>query len=458
MADADNGISPTNFKRCHACKRDRPAESFSINRRSKDGLQSHCKECGSAYYQHRRANPLQAREKAPEGTRTCTKCKTNYPATAEFFSPKKDNKVGFFADCRSCRNAYTKERLGGLTPEQREQHLARRRAYSAARPEERRRQQKAWRESNPEKVALLTARKREERRAKKVAQPTHLKKCSTCERTLPRTAEAFGRNRATKDGLACRCLDCSRDYTRARKAAMTPEQRAADKKRVEAWHKVRRAARKAIPKPPKVHSPTKVCSACAGEMARTTEFFTPNRKALDGLFGVCRACCRARDRERRKLNPAPIRAKKRALYEKNAERERERARLFAQTEKGRACAKRAMAKRQEKYWLYDRMSSSIRRYLKFGAQKGGLSQWVKFLPYSMEELERHIERQFTKGMTWEKLRRGLIHLDHIVPIKSFGPVSSPEDPSFQACWAIHNIRPLWARQNQSKGGRRTLLL
>ena len=81
--------------------------------------------------------------------------------------------------------------------------------------------------------------------------------------------------------------------------------------------------------------------------------------------------------------------------------------------------------------------------------------WLDLVPYGIEELRAHIERQFTKGMTWENM--GEWHLDHIVPVASFS-FTSPEDDEFKACWALTNLRPMWARENQRKSAKRIYLI
>jgi len=68
---------------------------------------------------------------------------------------------------------------------------------------------------------------------------------------------------------------------------------------------------------------------------------------------------------------------------------------------------------------------------------------------------RHIERQFTKGMSWDNIDKW--HIDHIVPVSSF-KFETPDDPDFKACWALTNLRPLWAKENQTKHKRRFHLL
>lgn len=99
-----------------------------------------------------------------------------------------------------------------------------------------------------------------------------------------------------------------------------------------------------------------------------------------------------------------------------------------------------------------RISRSMGRRLNGG--KGGKS-WLSFVPYTIEQLKCHIERQFLPRMTWDN--RHLWHIDHIIPLASF-KFTSPDDPDFRAAWALTNLRPLWAGQNQSKSAKRLVLI
>lgn len=69
------------------------------------------------------------------------------------------------------------------------------------------------------------------------------------------------------------------------------------------------------------------------------------------------------------------------------------------------------------------------------------------LGYSIEDLKLHIEKQFQEGMSWDNY--GKWHIDHIRPICSF-KYDSNNDPEFKACWALSNLRPLWAKYNYQK--------
>jgi hypothetical protein len=81
--------------------------------------------------------------------------------------------------------------------------------------------------------------------------------------------------------------------------------------------------------------------------------------------------------------------------------------------------------------------------------------WRDFVPYTLQELVIHLELQFLPGMTWEN--RGQWHVDHIRPLCSF-KFETPECPQFSEAWALTNLRPLWAKTNRMKSGRRSHLL
>jgi hypothetical protein len=108
----------------------------------------------------------------------------------------------------------------------------------------------------------------------------------------------------------------------------------------------------------------------------------------------------------------------------------------------------ALYKKDVAYTLKHRVGALIRRTLRFNKKKDGKMKDI--LGYTAEELKRHIEGQFSEGMTWEKFLRGEIHLDHKIPVIFFKP-KSVDDPAFKACWALSNLQPLWAKENLSKG-------
>jgi len=102
--------------------------------------------------------------------------------------------------------------------------------------------------------------------------------------------------------------------------------------------------------------------------------------------------------------------------------------------------------------LSNRVSASIWRGLRRGV---GFKAKSRALGYTLDELKWHIEKQFVRGMSWDNA--GEWHIDHIIPLSSFR-FSSTEDEEFLAAWALTNLRPMWALDNQRKSNKIQSLL
>jgi hypothetical protein len=66
----------------------------------------------------------------------------------------------------------------------------------------------------------------------------------------------------------------------------------------------------------------------------------------------------------------------------------------------------------------------------------------------------HIEKQFTKGMTWENYGLKGWHVDHIIPLSSFN--LTIEDEVKKACH-FTNLQPLWWQDNLEKSNKISIL-
>jgi hypothetical protein len=117
------------------------------------------------------------------------------------------------------------------------------------------------------------------------------------------------------------------------------------------------------------------------------------------------------------------------------------------------------------YNIHERLRAAQRRkrqgykigdLLRDAIKRDGASPKVEtLLGCGVRDLKTHLERQFTKGMTWPRFCAGDIHIDHIVPLNSFD-LSNPDE--LRAAWAMSNLRPLWAQENLRKGFKRVSLL
>ncbi len=92
-----------------------------------------------------------------------------------------------------------------------------------------------------------------------------------------------------------------------------------------------------------------------------------------------------------------------------------------------------------------------------GRSKKGESTFAH-LPYTVQELKEHLEAQWELWMGWDNYGRGLGKwtIDHVVPQFDFH-YESLDDPEFQKCWALENLRPLGFIENIRKGNRRERL-
>lgn len=257
----------------------------------------------------------------------------------------------------------------------------------------------------------------------------------------------------------------------------------------------------------------KTCKRCLAEKPETKEFFYWHKR--DGAFwGPCKQChsemCKARNirdraiilvknKERYARNKTEVLAAQKHYYQRNKERIAEQGRAYRAANRDaiiarriryrknnlakildsnrrryqvlksegrqydwrRANADRARANHRNycKEWLKDgrrRLSHTIAVLMNRALRQGkdGAS-WEALVGYTREDLIRHMERQFTKGMTWANY--GEWHIDHIVPKSSF-KFQTPQDPEFKACWALTNLQPLWGITNMIKKDKRLYLI
>lgn len=110
----------------------------------------------------------------------------------------------------------------------------------------------------------------------------------------------------------------------------------------------------------------------------------------------------------------------------------------------------------ERYnWRYDndhafRMQELIRRRMrKIITGEGTSKRQLALLGCTRTEFIAHIERQFTKGMTWDNNGTGenKWHLDHIVPCSAFDQTNAAQRAT---CWHYTNLRPMWSKDNMAK--------
>lgn len=89
-----------------------------------------------------------------------------------------------------------------------------------------------------------------------------------------------------------------------------------------------------------------------------------------------------------------------------------------------------------------RLHGVLNRKLKNKTKKSGMDD---YLGCSIDFFRKHIEKQFTEGMTWEN--QGEWHIDHVRPCASF---AFEDEIDIFNCFNWRNLQPMWGSENQEK--------
>lgn len=188
----------------------------------------------------------------------------------------------------------------------------------------------------------------------------------------------------------------------------------------------------------------KVCVKC--KKLKKSNSFHKNKSKPSGLASWCIEC----DRESRLKNKKLLNKRSRKYYQNNKER------IIALKLKNRDTKKynKYMRDRRAKSLsikIHAVLSASINYYIK--KRKTPVKN---ILPYTVDELIKHLESNFKEGMNWSnygvyrKNSKMTWHIDHVKPVSYF-KFSSINDKNIIECWSLNNLKPMWAVDNIKKG-------
>lgn len=156
-------------------------------------------------------------------------------------------------------------------------------------------------------------------------------------------------------------------------------------------------------------------------------------------------------------NKDEINSYKKEWYKKNNSRLKEKAKTYRDNnidaikeynEKNKDAANKRALEKRKKYPLHalsvrlrNRCSDSIRR-----RGWGKHTKTQEMIGCDFETVKKHIEDQFTEGMTWENNAQYGWHIDHIIPL-----ASAKTEEELIKLFHYTNLQPLWWRENLSKG-------
>ena len=207
----------------------------------------------------------------------------------------------------------------------------------------------------------------------------------------------------------------------------------------------------------------KKCSKCNIEKELTE--FSKAKANKDGLRGNCKSCVKECKKEYYQANKERIKEQIKEYYQANKERKKEynKEHYHANKEQIKECHKKYYQDNKEKinkktleYQKVKRlkdplykMKGNLRTRTSIAFRNKGYnknSKTQEMLGVNWEVCKANIERQFTKGMSWEN--QGDWHIDHIIPLSS----ANTEQELKKLCH-YSNLQPLWAVDNLMKSAK-----
>lgn len=181
----------------------------------------------------------------------------------------------------------------------------------------------------------------------------------------------------------------------------------------------------------------KICTKC--KTVKSFKEFYKRTISKDGLALVCKECSAKYKKEYflSSKNREVVNNQRKRWRRKNVEvykKNRDRWNVKARSKPGGR--------------LRDCIAIAIGRSLK--GLKSGRS-WESLVGYTLKELQRHLEKQFKNGMSWDNYGT-YWHIDHKIPIVVFNFEKS-DDLDFKRCWSLKNLQPLLAIENYCKGAK-----
>ena len=210
---------------------------------------------------------------------------------------------------------------------------------------------------------------------------------------------------------------------------------------------------------------TKTCSKCK-EVKTVAEYYKAN-KNKSGINSQCKACIllytrkyRLKNKEQtretckkyKEKNRKKINARRMEYYYANKEKVVEQKKKYYNSNK-KEVIKRVCAYHKNKLKTNPtyKLIHNLRRRAHLAIKGNYKADTTKaMLGCTYEEARAHIEAQFTEGMSWDKMGRYGIHIDHIRPCASFD-LTDPEQQ--RECFHYTNLQPLWAEDNLRKSDR-----
>jgi len=261
------------------------------------------------------------------------------------------------------------------------------------------------------------------------------KHCAGCKSLNP--SDNFYKDKSRVDGLSSQCKDCIKVYRLKNREKILEAQRVRNK---------------LVSESEKIQVTGRTCSQC--KEYKSSDSFWKSKHTKDGLYSCCVVC-------KKKLESTEHRQ---AVRKKN--------------QKDWISVPENKVKTRNKWNNWDkhkrdtdigyRLRRNVMHAICSKMQGRSFEKEIRLqkaifehLPYTAEELKKHIELQWETWMNWENYGKHSYdqltwQIDHIIP-QSKMPFDSFEDSNFKELWSLDNLRPLETIANIKKGNKESLV-
>jgi len=188
--------------------------------------------------------------------------------------------------------------------------------------------------------------------------------------------------------------------------------------------------------------PMKKCRYCKVDVDYSNGVRHKGRS--DGIEECCKECNKKRVRKWVEENKDKYIAGMRERAKRNSKQAVERVRQWRKKHKGR---RNKYDNERYKTDPVHKLKVAIRNSIGKSIRRKRMHS-KEMIGCDYDELKKHIQSQFTEGMTWNNY--GEWHIDHIRPLSSFDLTN--EEQQKQA-FNYKNLQPLWAEDNRKKSNK-----
>jgi hypothetical protein len=185
----------------------------------------------------------------------------------------------------------------------------------------------------------------------------------------------------------------------------------------------------------------KICSKCKFE--KDVCEFRKDKTKSDGIYSSCKECKLKWRRENKELTNL---SNKRSR-DKNIEKHRSYNRSYQKNNREKINDKMVNRRKNEPIFkLKTLIRSRVWNFLNHN-NITKRNKTFEIVGCSPEFLKEYLEKQFTKGMSWELMGQH-IHIDHIIPLSS-----AKTEKEVYILFHYTNLQPLWSKDNLIKSNK-----